>query len=446
MTLEIRPVAPADVDAIAALARLIWQDAYAAIITQAQIDYMLDQRYNAPRLLAELAKPGYWWDQAFVNGERVGFLSCLLTDTPGEIKLDKLYVLPQRQRGGVGGALIARAVAHGWEAGCDTLILAVNKGNARAIAAYEKHGFAVRESVRVDIGGGFVMDDFIMARTISQATMKLKFSKMHGLGNDFVVLDGVRQSVALSPAQLRHLGDRHFGVGCDQILLVEPAAQPGVDFRYRIFNSDGGEVEQCGNGARCFVRFVHEQGLTDKTEIRVETMSGVIAPRLEANGLVTVDMGVPVFEPERIPFVSPVADVVQPLMVGNHEVMITAVSMGNPHAVQVVADVDSAPVDKDGPQIESHPRFPQRVNAGFLQVLDRHAIRLRVYERGAGETLACGTGACAAVVAAIARGLVDSPVRVETRGGELNIAWGGPGTPVMMTGPAVTVFSGEIEL
>ncbi|MDQ5917410.1 MAG: diaminopimelate epimerase [Pseudomonadota bacterium] len=278
------------------------------------------------------------------------------------------------------------------------------------------------------------------------AAMKLKFSKMHGLGNDFVVLDGVRQSVKLSPQQLRSLADRHFGVGCDQILLVEPATQPGVDFRYRIFNADGGEVEQCGNGARCFVRFVHDQGLTDKAEIRVETMSGVIGPRLEANGLVTVDMGVPVFEPERIPFVSPSTAVVQPLMVGDREIMITAVSMGNPHAVQVVADVDAAPVISEGPRIESHPRFPQRVNAGYLQVIDRHSIRLRVFERGAGETLACGTGACAAVVAGISRGLVDSPVRVETRGGELNIAWGGAGEPVLMTGPAVTVFSGEIEL
>jgi diaminopimelate epimerase len=276
--------------------------------------------------------------------------------------------------------------------------------------------------------------------------MKLKFSKMHGLGNDFIVLDGVRQSVKLSPQQLRSLADRHFGVGCDQILLVEPATQPGVDFRYRIFNADGGEVEQCGNGARCFVRFVHDQGLTDKAEIRVETMSGVIGPRLEANGLVTVDMGVPVFEPERIPFVSPSTAVVQPLMVGDREIMITAVSMGNPHAVQVVADVDAAPVISEGPRIESHPRFPQRVNAGYLQVIDRHFVRLRVFERGAGETLACGTGACAAVVAGISRGLVDSPVRVETRGGELNIAWGGAGEPVLMTGPAVTVFSGEIEL
>ena len=276
--------------------------------------------------------------------------------------------------------------------------------------------------------------------------MKLKFSKMHGLGNDFVVLDGVRQSLTLTPEQLRHLADRHFGVGCDQILLVEPAVQPGVDFRYRIFNADGGEVEQCGNGARCFVRFVHDQGLTDKREIRVETMSGVIGPRLESDGLVTVDMGVPVFEPEKIPFVSPSAEMVQPLMVRDRDVMITAVSMGNPHAVQVVANVDEAPVAKDGPLIESHPRFPQRVNAGFMQILDRHAIRLRVHERGAGETLACGTGACAAAVTGVVRGLVDSPVRVETRGGDLSIAWAGAGMPVLMTGPAVTVFSGEIDL
>jgi diaminopimelate epimerase len=276
--------------------------------------------------------------------------------------------------------------------------------------------------------------------------MKLKFSKMHGLGNDFVVLDGIRQSVSLTPDQLRLLGERHFGVGCDQILLVEKAGRPDVDFRYRIFNADGGEVEQCGNGARCFVRFVHDQGLTDKREIRVETMSGIIGPRLEEDGSITVDMGVPVFVPEQIPFISPSEERIQPLMVGDEEVQITAVSMGNPHAVQVVDDADTAPVAQQGPLIESHPRFPQRVNAGFMQVLDRHAIRLRVYERGAGETLACGTGACAAVVAGIARGLLDSPVRVETRGGELNIAWQGAGTPVLMTGPAVTVFTGEIDL
>ncbi len=276
--------------------------------------------------------------------------------------------------------------------------------------------------------------------------MKLKFSKMHGLGNDFVVLDGIRQSVALTPEQLRLLGDRHFGVGCDQILLVEQAERPDVDFRYRIFNADGGEVEQCGNGARCFVRFVHDQGLTDKREIRVETMKGVISPRLETDGEVTVDMGQPVFAPDRIPFVSQSNDLVQALIVGDEAVQVSAVSMGNPHAVQVVADVDTAPVAVQGPLIESHPRFPQRVNAGFMQVLGRRAIRLRVFERGAGETLACGTGACAAVVVGIARGLLDSPVRVSTCGGELNIAWNGEGTPVLMTGPAVTVFTGEIEL
>jgi len=276
--------------------------------------------------------------------------------------------------------------------------------------------------------------------------MRIRFSKMHGLGNDFVVIDGVRQAVVLSPEQIRFLADRHFGVGCDQLLLVEKAGRPDIDFRYRIFNADGGEVEQCGNGARCFVRFVHEQGLTEKTEIRVETMSGVISPRLETDGNVTVDMGVPVFDPARIPFVSPSADIVQPLEVGGERIEITAVSMGNPHAVQVVADVDSAPVGAQGPLIEAHPRFPQRVNAGFMQIAGRQRIRLRVFERGAGETLACGTGACAAVVAGIARGLLDSPVRVETRGGELSIAWQGPGEAVLMTGPAVTVFTGEIEL
>jgi len=276
--------------------------------------------------------------------------------------------------------------------------------------------------------------------------MKMPFVKMHGLGNDFVVLDGVRQSVVLTAPQLRHLADRHFGIGCDQILLVEPASQPGIDFRYRIFNADGGEVEQCGNGARCFVRFVHEQGLTAKHEIRVETMGGVIGPRLEDDGTVTVDMGVPVFASAQIPFVAATEDLVQTLRVADEDLVITSVGMGNPHAVQVVADVDLAPVERQGPLIEAHPRFPQRVNAGFMQVLDRHTIRLRVFERGAGETLACGTGACAAAVAGIARGLLDSPVRVATRGGDLAIAWNGHATPVLMTGPAVTVFKGEIEL
>ena len=276
--------------------------------------------------------------------------------------------------------------------------------------------------------------------------MRIKFSKMQGLGNDFVVIDGVRQAIALNAEQLRHLGDRHFGVGCDQILLVEQSDRADVDFRYRIFNADGGEVEQCGNGARCFVRFAHERGLTGKREIRVETMKGVITLRLENDENVTVDMGVPEFTPAKIPFVSDSSALVQTLDVNGAEVAITAVSMGNPHAVQVVDDVDLAPVASQGPLIENHPRFPQRVNAGFMQITGRRSIRLRVFERGAGETLACGTGACAAVVAGIARGLLDSPVRVTTRGGDLTIAWGGLGLPVLMTGPAVTVFHGEIEL
>jgi diaminopimelate epimerase len=276
--------------------------------------------------------------------------------------------------------------------------------------------------------------------------VKLEFVKMHGLGNDFVVIDGIRQQVSLTPEQLRYIADRHFGIGCDQILLVEAATRPDVDFRYRIFNADGGEVEQCGNGARCFVRFVHERGLTDKREIRVETLGGIIAPRLEGDGNVTVDMGIPRFLPGEIPFLHDDDVVIYSLDVADETLDISVVSLGNPHAVQVVASVDDAPVDTHGPLIESHERFPQRVNAGFMQVVDRHAIRLRVYERGSGETLACGTGACAAAVTGIRRGLLDSPVRVTTRGGDLNIAWGGPDRPVLMTGPAVTVFTGEIEL
>ncbi|HRP96889.1 MAG TPA: diaminopimelate epimerase [Rhodocyclaceae bacterium] len=277
--------------------------------------------------------------------------------------------------------------------------------------------------------------------------MHLQFTKMHGLGNDFVVIDAVRQPVVLTPAQVRFLADRHFGVGCDQLLIVEPPSAPGVDFRYRIFNADGGEVEQCGNGARCFVRFVHDKGLTTSRAIRVETRAGIICPRLEDNGMVTVDMGVPVLEPARVPFVSDSDAVVQPLeLADGARIAITAVSMGNPHAVQVVADVDVAPVASHGPLIESHARFPARVNAGFMEVVDQHRIRLRVFERGAGETLACGTGACAAVVAGVLRGLLVSPVSVETRGGVLRIAWGGAGDAVSMTGPAVTVFEGEIAL
>ena len=276
--------------------------------------------------------------------------------------------------------------------------------------------------------------------------MKLRFTKMHGLGNDFVVIDATRTPLQLDAAQVRAIADRHFGVGCDQLLVVEPAQKPGVDFRYRIFNADGGEVEQCGNGARCFVRFVHDKGLSSAREIRVETCSGIITPRLRDDGLVSVNMGVPELAPARIPFDSASDAVVQPLQVGDEVLAITAVSMGNPHAVQVVADVDAAPVLEQGARIECHVRFPARVNAGFMQVVGEQHIRLRVFERGAGETLACGTGACAAVGAGVLRGLLRSPVQVHTRGGELEIAWDGPGSPVWMTGPAVSVFEGEMEL
>jgi diaminopimelate epimerase len=276
--------------------------------------------------------------------------------------------------------------------------------------------------------------------------MNLKFTKMQGAGNDFIVLDGVTRHLSLSPAQLRRLADRHFGVGCDQILLVEKPHSAGTDFRYRIFNADGGEVEQCGNGARCFVRFVRDHGLTDKNEIRVETAGGIITPRVEPDGQVTVNMGAPAFEARRIPFVTGSDALVQPLEVGGATLEITAVSMGNPHAVQLVDDVEAAPVLLQGPLIERHARFPERVNAGYMQVVGRSHIKLRVYERGAGETLACGTGACAAVAAGIRRGLLDANVRVSTHGGDLTIRWEGADNPVWMTGPAVTVFEGEIQL
>ena len=275
--------------------------------------------------------------------------------------------------------------------------------------------------------------------------MKIRFTKMQGLGNDFVVLDTIRQNFVPTEAQAKFLADRHFGVGCDQILLVEPSSTPGVDFRYRIFNADGGEVEQCGNGARCFVRYVREQGLTDKTEIRVEISTGTIVLREEADGMVTVDMGQPKLKSAEVPFISDSDAILQPLLVDGEEVSATVVSMGNPHAVQVVEDVDSAAVARFGPLIENHPRFPHRVNAGFMQIISRHQIRLRVHERGVGETIACGTGACAAVVGGVLRGLLDSPVEVITRGGAMQIAWA-PGQSVMMTGPAVTVFSSEIEI
>jgi diaminopimelate epimerase len=279
------------------------------------------------------------------------------------------------------------------------------------------------------------------------ARSTLRFTKMQGQGNDFIVLDGVRGALPpLDAARIRALADRHFGIGFDQLLVVEPATTPDTDFRYRIFNADGGEVEQCGNGARCFARFVLDQGLTTKREIRVMTASGVITPRIEASGQVTVDMGVPRFEPADIPFNAPTRHSLYHLDLDGQAVTLSVLSMGNPHAVQVVADVDHAPVTTQGPRIEHHPAVPRRVNAGFVQVVDRTHARLRVWERGAGETLACGTGACAAVVAGIERGLLDREVRVATRGGELLIRWPAPGATVMMTGDAVRVFDGEIEI
>lgn len=283
--------------------------------------------------------------------------------------------------------------------------------------------------------------------------MTLKFTKMHGAGNDFVVIDAINQPASFTPEQWRWIADRRFGIGADQILVVERPSRPDVDFRYRIFNADGGEVEQCGNGARAFVKFVVDKGLTEKREIRVETMSGIITPRLEDDGRITVDMGAPIFELARVPFdgsgleARKVGDAsLWPLDVNGGTTDVAVLSMGNPHAVQVVDDVETAPVLRDGPAIENHPRFPKRVNAGFMQVMDRQHVRLRVYERGAGETLACGTGACAAVVAGILLGLLDSPVAVSTRGGELSIAWAGGSAPVMLTGPAVSVFEGTCEI
>ena len=299
--------------------------------------------------------------------------------------------------------------------------------------------------------------------------MKLKFTKMHGAGNDFIVIDAINQPIdvdGFGAALWRQLADRRFGIGADQILVVERPDQDGVDFCYRIFNNDGGEVEQCGNGSRAFVRFVVDKGLTREPSIRVQTMSGIINPRLEEDGNVTVDMGAPRLDPADVPFdsagldgVPEGGDTLWPLTLslpsspaaqaGDAQAMVvpvSVVSMGNPHAVQVVDDVDAAPVEQTGPLIESHARFPKRVNAGYMQVVDRHHIRLRVYERGAGETLACGTGACAAAVAGIRRGLLDSPVRVSARGGELSIAWAGPGQPVYLSGPAVSVFEGEVEI
>ncbi|MFI2810887.1 MULTISPECIES: diaminopimelate epimerase [Microbulbifer] len=276
--------------------------------------------------------------------------------------------------------------------------------------------------------------------------MRLKFTKMHGLGNDFVMLDGISQRIKLSPDKIRRLADRHLGVGCDQVLLVEAPRNPDADFRYRIFNADGSEVENCGNGARCFARFVRERRLTGKHRLLVETTGGLLQLELAERDRVSVDMGAPVLEPAEIPFDADRRAETYPLEVDGETFIIGAVSMGNPHAVLLVEDTDRAPVEALGPKIESHPRFPNRVNVGFLQVESRDRARLRVFERGVGETRACGTGACAAVVAARLRDLVDEKVTVALPGGELTIHWSGPGEPVTMTGPATTVYQGQILL
>lgn len=290
--------------------------------------------------------------------------------------------------------------------------------------------------------------------------MRIRFTKMQGAGNDFVVLDETRDRLDLSTAQYRWLADRHFGVGADQILSVRPSPAAGIDFEYVIHNADGTEVEQCGNGARCFARFVHDRGLSNKSSIRVQTLGGVIEPRLTSDGRVTVDMGAPIFDLPRVPFD---ATGLRPLDSGNWEVwpvevqgattreaetvQVAVLSMGNPHAVLRVTDVEVAPVREQGPLLEHHARFPRRVNAGYMQIIDRGHVKLRVWERGAGETLACGSGACAAVVAGIRQGWLDNRVDVQTLGGVLTIEWaGGDMHPVLMTGPATTVFQGEIDV
>ena len=276
--------------------------------------------------------------------------------------------------------------------------------------------------------------------------MLLRFTKMHGLGNDFMVLDLISQHAHIQPKHAKAWGDRHTGVGFDQLLLVEAPTNPDVDFRYRIFNADGSEVEQCGNGARCFARFVVDKRLTVKKQIRVETKGGIIELNLRPDGQVTVDMGAPRLVPEQIPFQADAEALSYTVEVDGQRHELAAVSMGNPHAVLRVDNVDSAPVHSLGPKLEHHPRFPKRVNVGFLQVINRQQARLRVWERGAGETQACGTGACAAAVAAIRQGWMDSPVQLELPGGSLSIEWAGPGQPVMMTGPAVRVYEGQIRL
>ena len=300
-----------------------------------------------------------------------------------------------------------------------------------------------------------------MSTNLNRPARTLRFTKMHGAGNDFIVLNGIDQDLTnITREQWKKLAHRQLGIGADQILLVEKATRPDADFRYRIFNSDGGEVEQCGNGSRCFVRFVLDQGLSRKNPLRVEVAHTILTLKSHDDGQVEVDMGAPIFEHSQIPFnASDLAskqefhEMLYALPIKTpaaHDSWIGVVSMGNPHAVQVVGDINSAPVLEEGPSIEKNPVFPKRVNAGYMQILNRHEIQLRVYERGAGETLACGTGACAAVVSGIRRGLLDSPVKVHTRGGDLQIAWGGLINeviqPVIMTGPAITVFEGEVKI
>lgn len=276
--------------------------------------------------------------------------------------------------------------------------------------------------------------------------MIIKFTKMHGLGNDFVMIDGISQTVSLNSAQICFIADRHFGIGCDQLLLVEKPVSDNADFKYRIFNADGSEVAQCGNGARCFARFVRDKKLTDKDEVRVDTDAGQLVLQLHDNGLVTVNMGVPRHLPAQIPLQAELESQLYNLTVEDEDVSFGAVSMGNPHAVLIVPDVKTAPVNELGAKLESHPFFPQRANIGFMQIIDRHAIKLRVFERGAGETMACGSGACAAVVIGIEQDLLDENVGVTLPGGQLNIRWQGRGTPVFMTGSAESVFEGWIDL
>lgn len=276
--------------------------------------------------------------------------------------------------------------------------------------------------------------------------MLLRFTKMHGCGNDFVVLDLISQRFVLKDRHVRKLADRHFGIGCDQVLVVEPPGRPDVDFRYRIFNADGNEVEQCGNGARCFARYVRDNRLTGKDTLRVETKAGIIELHITRNKQVRVNMGTPILTPNEIPFIATERAASYALEVDAHSYDIGAVSMGNPHAILLVDNVQTAPVATLGARIEAHAQFPQRVNVGFMQVVSTSEINLRVFERGVGETLACGTGACAAVVSGQLRGLLDQEVRVNLPGGSLQIEWRGEGQPVMMTGPATTVFDGHIQL